>query len=440
MNKTLLIIKREYLTRVKKKSFILMTFLGPLLMVGIMVAAVMLSLSESGKQSVLVVDKTPGMLTKDLFKESADYKYFYSDKDLSDEEFKESEYTLMLYLNERFVETDAAAIYYKKLPSFKVMKTLESQMEEILEGYKLRVSGILPSVYARINTNINLVPKDIDKKTEKSYDRELAIVGFAFSFLIYIFIFLYGSQVMRGVIEEKTTRIVEVIVSSVKPFQLMLGKILGVAMVGLTQFLLWVFLSASLFFVAQATILKDKYNPQEMVQEQVSKKMATEMQMELSQQEDTQMVFEILNRINFPVMIGMFIFYFLGGYLLYAALFAAIGAAVDNETDTQQFMLPVTIPLIFGLMVGEFAITNPEGPAAFWFSLFPLTSPIVMMMRVAIGFDAGNVWQLVLSMALLIVTFFGVVWMAAKIYRTGILMYGKKVSYKELWKWLRFKN
>lgn len=265
MNKTLLIIKREYLTRVKKKSFILMTFLGPLLMVGIMVAAVMLSLSETGKQSILVVDKTPGMLTKDLFKESADYKYFYSDKDLSDEDFKSSEYTLMLHLNERFVETDVAAIYYKKLPSFKVMQTVESQMEEILEGYKLKVSGILPSVYARINTNINLVPKDIDKKTEKSYDRELAIVGFGFSFLIYIFIFLYGSQVMRGVIEEKTTRIVEIIVSSVKPFQLMLGKILGVAMVGLTQFLLWVILSGSLFFVAQATILKDKYNPQEMV-------------------------------------------------------------------------------------------------------------------------------------------------------------------------------
>lgn len=440
MNKTLLIIKREYLTRVKKKSFILMTFLGPLLMVGIMVAAVMLSLSETGKQSILVVDKTPGMLTKDLFKESADYKYFYSDKDLSDEDFKSSEYTLMLHLNERFVETDVAAIYYKKLPSFKVMQTVESQMEEILEGYKLKVSGILPSVYARINTNINLVPKDIDKKTEKSYDRELAIVGFGFSFLIYIFIFLYGSQVMRGVIEEKTTRIVEIIVSSVKPFQLMLGKILGVAMVGLTQFLLWVILSGSLFFVAQATILKDKYNPQEMVQEQVSKKMATELQLEATQSEETAMIFEIFRRINFPVMIGMFIFYFLGGYLLYAALFAAIGAAVDNETDTQQFMLPVTIPLIFGIIVGEFAITNPEGPAAFWFSIFPLTSPIVMMMRVAIGFDAGNVWQLILSMALLIAAFFGVVWMAAKIYRTGILMYGKKVSYKELWKWLRFKN
>lgn len=439
MSKTLLIIKREYLTRVRKKSFLLMTFLGPLLMVGVLVAAVMLSLSESGKQSVLVIDKTPGMITKDLFKENSEYKYFYSANDISDDEFKESDYTLMLYLSERFVETDVAAIYYKKLPSFKVMKTLEGEMEEILEGYKLRVSGILPSVYARINTKINIEPKDIDNKSEKSYDRELAIVGFAFSFLIYMFIFLYGSQVMRGVIEEKTTRIVEIIVSSVKPFQLMLGKILGVAMVGLTQFLLWVILSGTLFFAAQATILKDKYNPEQVVEQQVSKKMASEMQQDV-QNQDTQYVFEILRRINFPVMIGMFIFYFLGGYLLYAALFAAIGAAVDNETDTQQFMLPVTIPLIFGIIVGEFAITNPEGPAAFWFSIFPLTSPIVMMMRVAIGFDSGNIWQLVLSMALLIGAFFGVVWLASKIYRTGILMYGKKVSYKELWKWIRYSN
>lgn len=440
MNKTFLIIQREYLTRVKKKSFILMTFLGPLLMVGVLIGAIYLSLSEDELQKVLVVDKTPSMITKLQFKDGDGYEYFYTDKDLSDSEFKESDYTLMLYLNERLVETDVAAIYYKKLPSYKVMSTIENQMEDILEDYKLSVSGISVETYKRINTKINVVPKDIDNKTEKSYDRELAVVGFAFSFLIYIFIFLYGSQVMRGVIEEKTTRIVEIIVSSVKPFQLMLGKIIGVGLVGLTQFILWVILSASLFFVAQGTILKDKFSAETVAQEQVSKGVASDMNLRLQDDGEGQYVVEVLQRINFPVMIGMFIFYFLGGFLLYSALFAAIGAAVDNETDTQQFMLPVTIPLIFGIIVGEFAITNPEGPAAFWFSIFPLTSPIVMMMRVAIGFDAGNVWQLILSMALLIAGFFAVVWLAAKIYRTGILMYGKKVSYKELYKWLKFKN
>lgn len=440
MSKTSLIIQREYLTRVKKKSFILMTFLGPLLMVGVFVGAVFLSLSEEGENNILVVDKTPGMITENTFRENENFHYFYTSNDLSDEEFKESKYDLMLYINEKLIQTDVAAIYYKKLPSMRTQSRIKNELEEILEGYKLTVNDIDPQVYDHVNTKLKIETVDINNKAEKSYERELAIVGFAFAFLIYMFIFIYGSQVMRGVIEEKSTRIVEVIVSSVKPFQLMLGKIIGVALVGLTQFALWVILSAALFFTAQATILKDKYDPQTLANTQVSKSVAMEMQADALNQEDAQYIFDLIDRINFPLMIGMFIFYFLGGYLLYSALFAAIGAAVDNETDSQQFMLPVTIPLIFSLIIGEVAITNPEGPAAFWFSIVPLTSPIVMMLRVAIGFDADTVWQLFLSMGLLIATFFGIVWLAAKIYRTGILMYGKKVSYKELWKWLKYKG
>ena len=445
MGKIGLIIQREYLTRVKKKSFIIMTLVAPLLMAGVFVGAIYLSLSESGSHKVLVVDKTPGMVLNLQLKDSDNVSFFYDNKDLSDEGFQESEYDLMLYLNERTVETNSGALYYKKLPSFRTLGYIKGQLENALESYKLDLNDIDRDAYAHVNTKFTLTPLDINSDSEYTYQRELAGVGFFFAFLIYIFIFLYGVQVMRGVIEEKTNRIVEVIVSSVKPFQLMMGKIVGIALVGITQFALWVVFTTALVSIASGTILKDRFAPETLVENQLSAEVAQgELQQELEQgmlnADDTTYILDLIDRINFPLMIGMFLFYFIGGYMLYAALFAAVGAAVDNETDTQQFMMPITIPLIFGLIVGEFALTNPEGPAAFWFSLVPFTSPIVMMLRVAMGFDAGNIWQLFLSMGLLIAAFVGAVWIAGRIYRTGILMYGKKPTYKELWKWLKYKE
>jgi len=265
------------------------------------------------------------------------------------------------------------------------------------------------------------------------------ILGYIAGFLIYMFVFMYGSQVMRGVIEEKTSRIVEVIVSSVRPFQLMMGKIIGVALVGLTQFLLWVVLTFGLVSIAQAVFI-DSVKVENMTQvvpggtgntlndnEQVIDQGAAEFSA----------MFNSIKAINFPLVLGMFVFYFLGGYLLYAAMFAAIGAAVDNETDTQQFMLPVTIPLVLGIIVMVSAINNPNGSLAYWFSLIPFTSPIVMMVRIPFEVPIQDV---IISAGLLIITFIFMVWLAAKIYRTGILMYGKKVNYRELWKWIRYKN
>ncbi len=245
---------------------------------------------------------------------------------------------------------------------------------------------------------------------------------------------------MRGVIEEKTNHIVEIIISSVKPFQLMMGKIIGIALVGLTQFLLWLILSGVLIFAAQSFIINEKYDASKLMQQQMTSKLMKENATQIPLDASVNDVSDLLLRINFPLMISMFVFYFLGGYLLYASLFAAVGAAVDNETDTQQFMAPITIPLVFGFIVAEFAIQNPEGSAAFWFSIIPLTSPVVMMVRIASGIDAGDIWQIYLSMIILVATFIFTTWVAGKIYRTGILMYGKKASYKELWKWLFYKN
>jgi ABC-2 type transport system permease protein len=246
---------------------------------------------------------------------------------------------------------------------------------------------------------------------------------------------------MRGVIEEKSNRIVEVIITSVKPFQLMLGKIIGVALVSLTQFTLWIVLTMGILAAVQSTVFKDYYDPAAIAaQTQVTPDIAKEIQMENVTQKKFDLLDpnNIINRTNWPLMIGLFIFYFLGGYLLYSALFAAVGSAVDNETDTQQFMLPVTLPLTLAYVLSAAIVENPEGQLAFWLSIIPFTSPIAMLVRVAIGIGEGGIplWELILSMVALVVGFIFTVWLAAKIYRTGILMYGKKVSYSELWKWI----
>ena len=247
---------------------------------------------------------------------------------------------------------------------------------------------------------------------------------------------------MRGVMEEKTSRIVEVIISSVKPFQLMMGKIIGVALVGLTQIVVWIVLTFTIVMAVQMFILPEILGI-DTTQIQATEEVLQEMNQgnsAMPQEFDFSDPNSILKRTNWTMMLGLFLFYFLGGYLLYSALFAAVGAAVDNEADSQQFMFPVTAPLILAYVMSTVIIQNPEGPAAFWFSIIPFTSPIVMLVRVAIGVGDGGIpiWEVALSMSLLVVTFIFVVWLAGRIYRTGILMYGKKISYKELWKWIRY--
>ncbi len=446
MNKIWLIIKREYFTRVKKKSFIIMTILGPLLMAGLMIVPVFIAQMSDQQKKVSVIDETGLFYNK--FKSNDDVKFEYITLDLETAKaiMKKSEWYALLYIPK--TETaipEKAMLFSEKQPSLSLRSFIERTMQYEIENLKLLdVYKIDKKDLESIKTNINLTTIKISEggEEQKSFSEVSTVLGLFGGILIYFFIFMFGAQVMRGVIEEKTNRIVEIIVSSVKPFQLMMGKIVGVAFVGLTQFLLWILLTLTIY-VGVSQAFPDKFNPKKhevslnsetklFNAEQINAKAAMQ-----PGNEDLNTVLEGIQSINFLLIIFVFVFYFIGGYLLYAALFAGIGAAVDSEADTQQFMLPVTIPLIFSIVMMQFILNNPEGPIAFWLSMIPLTSPIVMMIRIPFGI---SVTELILSMSFLIIGFLLATWMAAKIYRTGILMYGKKVSYKELLKWLLYRG
>ena len=411
-----------------------MTLLGPILIAGFLSLAIYLGMSDSSVQNVVVVDQAK-LVTK-AFKDSEFIKFFYTNETLSDSAFGESPYNLMLIVNEHIVENNKAHLYYKKYPSVNVQSYVSNQLDNALEQVKLKLNNIDDKVYSEIRTAVILGLFDYKDQEVESRKVELATVGFFFALIIYMFILLYAVQVMRGVMEEKTNRIIEILVSSVRPFQLMMGKIVGIAFVGLTQFLLWILLTTALMSVFQSMIFTDPLAGEIIAQQQIS----PELQKELISPEQSKaaVILDLIDRINFPLMTGMFIFYFLGGFLLYSALFAAVGAAVDSEADTQQFVMPLTIPLIFGFIIGEFAVLNPEGSSSVFFSIFPFTSPVVMMIRLANGFTPDTMWQLYLSIILLILGFIFTTWIASKVYRVGILMYGKKVGYKEIWKWLRY--
>jgi ABC-2 type transport system permease protein len=319
-------------------------------------------------------------------------------------------------------------------------------LEKEIEKQKLMAYNIenLDEIMRNVESNVSIQTQKIDetglvKETSTGIAMALAYLG---GFLMYMLVFMFGSQVMRGVIEEKTSRVVEVIVSSVKPVQLMMGKIIGIALVGLTQFLIWVLLTIAIVGVVKATVLKGKditeitqTGPQSLMNEEQQADAQAQIQQASPELAEFSKLFESAMNQPWGLIIFSFIFYFITGYLLYASIFAAIGSAVDNETETQQFMLPVTIPIILALMVAMGTMQNPESSLSLWFSIIPLTSPIVMIARIPFGVPA---WQLILSMGLMVVTFMLFVWMAAKIYRTGILMYGKRTSWKEMWKWLRY--
>ncbi len=444
MGKIGLIIWREFWTRVRKPSFLIMTILGPVLLVGGITLAVFLAMQEGGPQNVVVVDKA-GLVTNKL-KANGDVSFYYVPEDLSDSAFKASPYTTMVHVNEKVITNNTVQIYYKDLPSISTQSIITSEIEKVLEREKLRLNNVDPEVYRNIKTALKVQLFDIDKAGKRSYDQIKAGIGFACGYLIFIFIFLYGAQVMRGVMEEKQSRVVEVLVSSVKPFQLMMGKIVGIALVGLTQFLLWVLISGVLGSLG-AGLAKDKLMAQATAQ--VPAQMSVELQQQLGGELDKAddnslekftMMTELWAELPVAGILVLFVFYFLGGYLLYSSLFAAVGAAVDAETETQQFMLPITVPMLIAIFIAQTAVTNPGGPAVFWCSIIPFTSPVVMMIRVAMGNAFEHPGELALSMALLVATFLFTTWLAGRIYRTGILMYGKKVTWKELGKWLFYRG
>ena len=421
MNKTFLIIKREFLVRVKKKSFIIMTLLAPILMASLIIVPVLVTDSGQQKRLIGIYENTTSFAKE--IEDSENIHFTVFDNMQMDEFIKDPEGSNYYALLK--IENDSYSIYSNQQVALNLRKSIEKQLEQISERNKLKQAGINLDIIEQAKTNINIETKIITSEgntTSSSTEASIGI-GFITGILIYMFIFMYGTMVMRGVIEEKTNRIVEIIISSVKPFQLMIGKILGVALVGLTQFILWIVLTIIISSIAEIIFFD-----------------TTEITNNLDSVDQSVILNEftrLTGGINLMLIFVSFLFYFLFGYLMYSALFAAVGSAVDAEADTQQFMLPITIPLIFSFILIQPVMDNPDGILAFWLSIIPLTSPIIMMARLPFGVES---WQLLLSMILLIFGFIFTTFIAGKIYRTGILMYGKKISYKELWKWLTYKG
>lgn len=446
MKNILLVLQREYLVRVKKKSFIIMTFLTPFLFVGFYAAMIWIAIGSTESKTIEVLDESGLFINQ--FKDTDELKFSYIEESLDSAKTafttnKESGVNALVFIPKDVLDNPKdVRIYAAKNVSLDLKSDIEKTIERQIENIKLTEAGITRKIIEDARVNVKSETISLNEEGEKSSSSGAAtIIGGICAFMIYISVFVYGTQVMRGVTEEKTSRIVEVIISSVKPYQLMMGKIVGVALVGLTQFVLWILLTV-LFISAAGYAFKDKMgdNPQAKI-EQVQKSMPAggAMSAAASSSGNDNPVAEVLgavNSLNIPYIIACFLFYYLGGYLFYSALFGAVGAAVDNDADTQQFMLPITMPIIISFFFAQFALRDPDGPLAFWASMVPFTSPIVMMVRVPFGVPG---WQLALSMVLLVLGLMGTVWLAARIYRVGILMYGKKVSYKELGKWIFYK-
>jgi ABC-2 type transport system permease protein len=437
--KILLIIQREFLSRVKKKSFLIMTILGPVLMAGVILSRFWLEMIPEEPQTIAIVDETKLFNGKLIENEGVKFEFLNKEIILAKKDFYTIDNNILLYIPSNILQGQAIQVYYKKQPSLEIVSYIQSQVNTKLQDFKLLASGIDQEKLAQTKTKVKVLSTKVAESGEEETSNSALkiIIGFLGGFLIYLFVFLYGSQVMRGVIEEKSNRIIEVIISSVKPFELMMGKIIGIACVGLLQFLLWVILTFGFSSLAMNFFASKNYNAKTVEQ---TFKSNSSVQQNISEPEidiSASETLQSLAKIDFVLIISLFIFYFLGGYLLYGALFAAIGAAVDNEADTQQFILPITAPLIIAFIAAQVVIKDPESQMAFWFSIIPFTSPVVMMVRIPFGIP---IWQVGLSMILLVAGFIFTTWFAAKIYRTGILMYGKKPTFKELSKWLFYKN
>ncbi len=439
MNKIILIIKREYLTRVKKKSFIIMTFFGPVLMGLLLIVPVWLAQVSDEVRTIEVIDDSHLFANRIADKETIKFDYKASTSlEEAKAGFEKSSYYGILYIPELVINDPNSVMFFSRkqasfLVTIHIQSSLESELTRIFLSTEKIDPEILETVKAHSNVKLNTINISEEGKEKKGSTELSMALGMFGAVLVYFLIFMYGTQVLRGVIEEKTNRIIEIMISSVKPFQLMMGKIIGVALVGVTQFILWIVLTSVVSGVIGKSI-PDKYSSNN-IQQVLKNKSELGDPAKLDKASDMVEMIEAAKQVDFKVMGLAALFFFIGGYFLYSALFAAVGAAIDNEADSQQFMLPITIPLILSFMMAQFIIENPESPVAFWFSIFPLTSPVVMMVRIPFGVP---MWQFALSATLLVMGFIAATWFAARIYRVGILMYGKKVTYKELWKWFRY--
>ena len=444
MNKIGIIIGREFNERVRKKSFIITTLLTPLLMIGLMVAPMLLTQYSGSEQKCIAVVDDSKLIGQHL---QSNDEILFEQTPLTIElaRIEYSDRFAILHIGKSIMENPGdVRLYTNSTASITLEMNIASQLESVIEEIKLQRLNIedLPSILASIKTNINLqsysngTPADSDSESntgEKANSSIVAtVVAYVLSFMLYMFILIYGVMVMQSVIEEKNSRVLEVMVSTVRPLDMMLGKILGVASVALLQIAIWIALIMGVGYFVMPELIPDEMSMAvAMLQQGASpESLGTDADMGLLQAIDTLTDMGYLMKI-----IGSLLVFMIGGFLLYAALFAAIGSAVDNPQDAQQLQTPVTIPIILSLFVMLSVINDPTSELAFWFSMIPLTSPIVMMAR--IPYDIPG-WEIALSLGILIATFVVVVWGAGKIYRIGILMHGKKPSIKELWKWMRY--
>jgi ABC-2 type transport system permease protein len=415
-----------------------MTILGPLLMAGLILAPILISSSDSEEKQIWICDESDLFASQFENTDALSYLFMTESIDLLKESFAHSEASALVHIpqstddNFNSLESSVTVFTHKPL-SFSESRSISGNIESGIESFRLKGQGLSRELLNEIKSRVNLSTVMLsrgggEKISSTEISTALSLIG---GLLIYFFIFLYGSMVMRGVMEEKSNRIVEIIISSVKPFQLMMGKILGIALVGFTQFALWVVLT----FAINSLVISVIVNPYDMNSNELVKGSNKLIDQNINNEsEGVDFILDQLTTTNFNFLLLMFLFYFVGGYLMYGALFAALGSAVDSEADTQQFILPITLPLIFSIIALQTIIENPDSSLAFWCSIIPFTSPIVMMSR--LPFDPP-IWEVLLSMFLLVLGFIFTSWIAGRIFRVGILMYGQKVNYKTLFKWLR---
>ena len=440
MRKIWLIIQREYTTRVKNKRFLLVTFLMPLLIIGLIFGSAYLTSTGTEHRKIAVVD--PNGFIKNSLKNTGQIDFEFP-QNIDTSNYSSKGYTDILILP-KFDSTQKTnyILRSKKSMGLMMQNSISDKINNAIEDQMLQSAGIRQTVLDSIHKAsqyAELKAYEDKGKASKESNAGLAMgIGYASGFLIYITLFIYGTMVMRGVMEEKTNRIAEVIISSVKPFELMLGKIIGIGAVGLTQFILWIILITTLTSVGMGLLPAD-------LQNQVTTLQQTNGQMGgaagMAQASESAMrIYDMQHTIamaNWPLIIGCFIFYFLGGYLFYSALFAAVGSVVNEDPqDAQSLMFPITMPIIFSYLITNMVTQNPNTPLAFWASIIPFSSPMVMMARIAYGVpSAVTYWELALSMFVLIAGFLFTTWLSGKIYRTGILLYGKKPSWKLMIQW-----
>ena len=452
-----IIIQREYLNKVKKKSFLLTTFGVPILFAAMYALMIFIMLRTEGDSKRIAVIDNSGIVMEKL--ENTKQLTFTQIPETDPEAVKnrlgEFDADILLYISplDSATKSVTATTYADKPMGMETAEVIENRINDAVEAYRIDSYGIegLDQILSDIHSNIHLTSYTVDEEGKETISQSevFMIISMVLAMALYMFIAIFSGMVMTSVIEEKSSRVVEVLVSSVKATELMFGKIIGVALVALTQFLLWIVLTGLIVGVIGGIVGLDKItggmdeSQTQMVQEMAGTGMGGAT-LDLQALTDTTAVAEgptgmqavvgTLSSLNYTEIIVSFLLFFLFGYLLYASLFAAIGSAVENEADTQQLQIPVTIPLLVGFFVAFYAFRAPESQLVWWFSMIPFTSPIVMLARLPFGVPT---WELVLSIGLLVLTFVACAWVSAKIYKVGVLMYGKKSTFKDLWKWLR---